>query len=53
MRLPIDTVAVQFMSAGAAEPVLDFETKAPRLDGNGSRCTAFTCSLFRRTVTTP
>jgi len=35
MRLPIDTVAVQFMSAGPAEPVLDFETKAPRLDGNG------------------
>jgi hypothetical protein len=35
MRLPIDTVAVQFMSAGPAEPVLDFDTKAPRLDANG------------------
>lgn len=35
MRLPIDTVAVQFMSAGPAEPVLDFETRAPKLDANG------------------
>ena len=35
MRLPIDIVAVQFMSASPAEPVLDFQTKAPRLDGNG------------------
>jgi hypothetical protein len=35
MRLPIDTVAVQFMTAGPAEPVLDFDTKAPRLDGAG------------------
>ncbi len=35
MRLPIDTLAVQFMSASPAEPVLDFETKAARLDGNG------------------
>lgn len=35
MRLPIDTVAVQFMSAGLAEPVLDFETRAPKLDANG------------------
>lgn len=35
MRLPIDTVAVQFMTAGPAEPVLDFDTKAPRLDGSG------------------
>jgi hypothetical protein len=34
MRLPIDTVAVQFMAACPAEPVLDFETKAPRLDGS-------------------
>jgi hypothetical protein len=29
------SVAVQFMSAGPADPVLDFETKAPRLDANG------------------
>jgi hypothetical protein len=35
MRLPIDTVAVQFMSAGPAEPVLDFDTRAPKLDANG------------------
>ena len=35
MRLPIDTVAVQFMSAGLPEPVLDFETRAPKLDANG------------------
>jgi len=35
MRLPIDTAAVQFVSAGPAEPVLDFETRAPKLDANG------------------
>jgi hypothetical protein len=35
MRLPIDTVAVQFMSAGPAEPVVDFDTKAPKTDSNG------------------
>lgn len=35
MRLPIDTVAVRFVTAGAAEPVLDFETRAHRVDVDG------------------
>jgi len=32
MRLPIDTQAVHFAAAGPAEPVVDFETKAQRID---------------------
>ena len=35
MRLPIDTVAVRFVTAGAAEPVLDFETRAHRVVVDG------------------
>jgi hypothetical protein len=35
MRLPIDTGSVKFAAAGPAEPVLDYETKAPKLDDNG------------------
>ena len=35
MRLPIDTAAVRFVTAGAAEPVLDFETRAHRVDIDG------------------
>ena len=35
MRLPIDTASVKFAAAGMAEPVLDYETKAPKLDENG------------------
>ena len=35
MRLPIDTSTVKFAAAGLAEPVLDFETKAPKTDENG------------------
>jgi hypothetical protein len=35
MRLPIDTVAVRFVTAGPAEPVLDYETRAPKADENG------------------
>jgi hypothetical protein len=35
MRLPIDTGSVKFAAAGIAEPVLDYETKAPKLDENG------------------
>ena len=35
MRLPIDTGSVKFAAAGLAEPVLDYETKAPKLDENG------------------
>jgi hypothetical protein len=32
MRLPIDTQAISFGVARASEPVVEFETKAPRLD---------------------
>ena len=35
MRLPIDTGSVKFLVAGLAEPVLDYETRAPKLDENG------------------
>ena len=35
MRLPIDTQAVRFVTAGPAEPVLDFETWSQRIDVNG------------------
>lgn len=35
MRLPIDTSAVKFAAAGPAEPVLDYETRSPKLDENG------------------
>jgi hypothetical protein len=36
MRLPIDTQTVKFAAAGAAEPVLDYETRAPKTDENGT-----------------
>ncbi len=36
MRLPIDTGTVKFAAAGQAEPVLDYETRAPKLDENGA-----------------
>ena len=36
MRLPIDTQSVRFASAGPAEPILDFETRAPKLDESGT-----------------
>jgi hypothetical protein len=32
MRLPIDTGTVKFTAAAPAEPVLDYETRAPKLD---------------------
>ena len=35
MRLPSDTTSVKFAAAGPAEPVLDYETRAPKLDENG------------------
>ena len=35
MRLPIDTQAVRFVTAGPAEPVIDFETKTQRVDASG------------------
>jgi hypothetical protein len=36
MRLPIDTQTVKFASAGPAEPILDYDTKAPKLDESGT-----------------
>ena len=36
MRLPIDTGTVKFAAASPAEPVLDYETRAPKLDENGT-----------------
>ena len=35
MPLPIYTGSVKFAAAGPAEPVLDYETRAPKLDENG------------------
>lgn len=35
MRLPIDTTAVRFVSAGAPEVDVDFSTKAPKTDEQG------------------
>ena len=36
MRLPIDTSTIKFATVGPAEPVLDFATKAPKTDENGT-----------------
>ncbi len=33
--MPIDTQAVRFVTAGPAEPVIDFETKTQRVDASG------------------
>jgi hypothetical protein len=35
MRLPIDTNAMSFKTAGDPRPVLDFETREPRTDRDG------------------
>src|SRR5580658_6542649 len=35
MRLPVDTSVTHFVSAGPSEPVIDFDTKQPKLDSNG------------------
>jgi hypothetical protein len=35
MRLPVDTSVVSFVSAGPAEPSLDFTTKQQRTDAKG------------------
>ena len=36
MKLPIDTGSVKFAAAGPVEPVLDYETRAPKLDKSGA-----------------
>jgi hypothetical protein len=35
MRLPVDTSAISFVTAGPAEPAIDFDTKAQKADENG------------------
>jgi hypothetical protein len=37
--VPVDPSAIAFLCAVEAEPVVDFETKRPRADENGERCT--------------
>jgi hypothetical protein len=44
MRLPIDTVAVRFVTAGPAEPVLDYESRAQKVDESGQ--SLFSVHLF-------
>ena len=36
MKLPIDTTGMTFLAAGPPEPVLDFESKTPKVDDNGA-----------------
>lgn len=35
MKLPIDTSAITFLAASAAEPVLDYDSKSPKVDESG------------------
>ena len=35
MRLPVDTSVVSFVSAGPAEPSIDFDTKQQKTDAKG------------------
>ena len=35
MRLPIDTAGITFLAAGPAEPALDYDTKAVKVDDAG------------------
>ncbi len=35
MRLPVDTSVVHFVSAGPAEPSVDFDTKQQKIDAKG------------------
>ncbi len=35
MRLPIDTSAIGFVTAGAPEPDIDYDTKNPKTDESG------------------
>jgi hypothetical protein len=44
MQLPIDSGAIRFISDGAAKPLVDFETKVPRIDETGRPL--FTVGLF-------
>ena len=42
MRLPVDTSAVSFVTAGPAEPAIDFDTKQQKLDATKA---AVTCAV--------
>lgn len=44
MRLPIDTSAVSFVSAGPPEVAVDFDTKVPKTDATGK--TIYNVYLF-------
>jgi hypothetical protein len=35
VKLPIDTTGMTFLAAGAPEPVLDYDSKAAKVDENG------------------
>ncbi len=35
MRLPVDTSAAGFVTAGPAEPAIDFDTKVQKIDEDG------------------
>ena len=49
MKMPIDTSAIRFVSAGAPEPVLDYETRTQKVDMNGKPL--FNVHLFGITET--
>jgi hypothetical protein len=36
MRLPVDTNLLSFICAGTAEPVVDYESRRPKTDENGT-----------------
>jgi len=36
VKLPIDTTGMTFLAAGPPEPVLDFESKTPKVDESGA-----------------
>jgi hypothetical protein len=44
MKLPIGTGSVKFAAAGPLEAVLDYETRAPKLEGSGAAL--FSVPLF-------
>lgn len=35
MKLPIDTTSMTFLAASPPEPVVDYDSKAPKVDENG------------------
>ena len=49
MKMPIDTSAIEFVSAGPPDPVLDYETRTQKVDMNGKPL--FNVQLFGITET--